>query len=346
METTAKRYKRLPAIKRKLVDPTGAGLIDTSYLNSDQTLPLVLKPRLTGTNLLTWTRSNRELVETKLLEHGGLVFRGFELTGISEFEQFISSVSGDAIEYRERSSPRSLINGRIYTSTDHPADQTIFLHNEQSYNLVFPLRIFFFCVRPAEQGGETLLADSRKVLRNIDPGIRERLVGRKYMYVRNFGSGFGLSWQTAFQTSKRSDLELYCREHDIQIEWKDDDHLTTRQVRPLVTRHPRTGEEVWFNHATFFHVSTLDPRLQKVFANAFAENDLPNNTYFGDGSPFEPEVMDELRRAYTEAQLALRWQSGDVLMLDNMLVAHGRAPYTGSREIAVGMSELHSWSEV
>ena len=342
----ARRYKRLPEIKRKWIDVSGEGLIETAYLKADQTLPLVLTPRLAGINLIDWARSNAELVETQLRKHGGLLFRGFVLNDVSELEQFIRVVSGDVIEYQERSSPRSLIDGKIYTSTDHPADQAIFLHNEQSYNLVFPLRIFFFCIRPAERGGETLLGDSRKILGRIDPGVRARLVDRKYMYLRNFGHGFGLTWQTTFQTSDRNAVESYCREHDIQWEWKDEDHLTTRQIRPVVATHPRTGEDVWFNHATFFHVSTLDPDLQRVFANAFAADELPNNTYYGDGSPIEPAVMDHLRQAYTEEQLALSWQAGDVLMLDNMLAAHGRAPYSGARKIAVGMSELHSWNDV
>ncbi|HEU4506950.1 MAG TPA: TauD/TfdA family dioxygenase [Pyrinomonadaceae bacterium] len=345
MEATTKGFKRLPEIKRKWIGVSGE-LVDTGYVKPDQTLPLVIKPRLPGINLIDWARSNGEMIETQLLKHGGVVFRGFEITDVSEFEQFIRVVSGNALEYHERSSPRSLIDGRIYTSTDHPADQTIFLHNEQSYNLVFPLRIFFFCVHPAAEGGETLLADSRKVLRRIDPEIKAKLVDRKYMYVRNFGHGFGLSWQTAFQTSDKSAVELYCREHEIECEWKDEDHLTTRQIRRVVATHPRTGEEVWFNHATFFHVSTLDPGLQRIFANAFAENDLPNNTYYGDGSPIESAVMDALRQAYIEEQLSLSWRRGDVLMLDNMLSAHGRAPYSGARKIAVGMSELQSWSNV
>jgi hypothetical protein len=36
------------------------------------------------------------------------------------------------------------------------------------------------------------------------------------------------------------------------------------------------------------------------------------------------------------------WQRGDILMLDNILAAHGRAPYEGPRKILVGMTELFS----
>jgi len=338
--------KRLPEIKRHWIDLSGEGLIAREYLNSEQTLPLVLKPTIAGVNLAQWARTNQEFVEAQLLKHGGLLFRGFEVKDASDFEQFIRIVSGEPIEYQERSSPRSLIDGRIYTSTDHPADQFIFLHNEQSYNLVFPLRIFFFCIKPAQRGGETLLGDSRKILARLDPQIRAKFADKKYMYVRNFGHGFGLSWQAAFQTADRTAVDLYCREHEIECEWKDEDHLTTRQIRRLIAKHPRTGEEVWFNHATFFHISTLDPGLQRVLSDAFAEYELPNNTYYGDGSPIEPDVMEQLHQSYRQEELAVPWQRGDVLMLDNMLTAHGRAPFSGNRQIAVGMSELRHWTEV
>ncbi|MFL5565783.1 MAG: TauD/TfdA family dioxygenase [Gemmatimonadaceae bacterium] len=342
----AVQKKRLPQVKRKWIDVSGHGLIEQSHLQPEQRLPLVLKPRVGGVNLADWATGNREFIETKLLEHGGLLFRGFDVKDVPQFERFIKVVSGGPIEYHERSSPRSLIEGRVYTSTDHPADQRIFLHNEQSYNVVFPLRIFFHCVTPAESGGETLLADSRRILERIAHDVKAKLINTGYMYVRNFGYGFGLTWQDAFQTTDKNAVELYCREHEIEYEWKDDDHLSTRQIRRVVARHPRSGAEVWFNHATFFHVSTLDPGLQKVFASGFDERELPNNTYYGDGSPIEPTVMDHLRHAYEEEQLGCLWQRGDVLMLDNMLAAHGRAPFTGPRKVAVGMAELCRWNDV
>lgn len=72
--------------------------------------------------------------------------------------------------------------------------------------------------------------------------------------MRNFRGHVGLSWQTAFQTTSRAQVEAYCRANEIEYEWRGEDWLKTRQVRPAVARHPRTGDMVWFNHLTFFHV--------------------------------------------------------------------------------------------
>jgi len=134
-------------------------------------------------------------------------------------------------------------------------------------------------------------------------------------------------------------VEAYCRSNAIEVEWKDGDRLRTRQVRPVMARHPRTREMVWFNHATFFHVSTLEPSLRDLFLIGFDEEELPNNTYYGDGSPIEPSVLDELRQAYRQEMVAFPWQKGDILMLDNMLTSHGRAPFVGPRKVVVGMAE-------
>ena len=159
------------------------------------------------------------------------------------------------------------------------------------------------------------------------------------MYVRNFGDGFGLGWQTVFQTEDKGAVEEHCRKSGIEVEWKESNRLRTRAVRPALTKHPRTGELLWFNHATFLHVSTLAPEIQSELLAEFDEQDLPSNTYYGDGTTIEPEVLDHLRALYDRHTVRFPWQQGDVLVLDNMVVAHGRAPYQGERKILVGMSE-------
>jgi len=342
-ESVESPLKGLGIIRRKAFGLTEHGLVRTEHFATDKKLPLVVEPAVKGVGLVEWARSNREFVDKNLSECGGVLFRGFNLSGVGDFQSFVRTVSeGDLLEYRERSSPRSHVAGNVYTSTDYPADQPIFLHNENSYQHTWPLKIFFFCVMAAEQGGETPIADVRKIYQRIDPDIRARFAEKKWMYVRNFDDRFGLPWQTVFQTTDKQAVEDYCHRNHIIAEWRDRDRLRTRAVREAAAKHPRTGEDVWFNHATFFHVTTLEPIIRDAFMLEFKEEDLPNNTYYGDGSPIEPEVLEELRAAYRAETVSFPWQEGDILMVDNMLAAHGRAPYSGHRKILVGMTEPFS----
>jgi len=302
-------------------------------------LPLVIEPDRERADVVSWAASNREYLETQLVRHGGILFRGFDISTPEAFQQLCRAVSTELLEYKERSSPRTEVSANVYTSTDYPADQSIFLHNENSYQRTFPQKIFFFCLTPAETGGETPIADCRKVFQRISPKVCERFMEKGWMYVRNFGDGFGLPWQTVFQTEDPDVVERECLRKGIKAEWKDDERLRVSTVLPAVVKHPRSGELSWFNHATFFHISTLDPVLREVLLEEFAEEDLPTNTYYGDGSRIEPEVLDELREAYRQEMIAFPYEAGDVMLLDNMLTAHGRAPYSGPRKILVTMAD-------
>ncbi|HKP12715.1 MAG TPA: TauD/TfdA family dioxygenase, partial [Blastocatellia bacterium] len=304
-----------------------------------RTLPLVIQPAFAGVDLAGWAADNRAMIDTNLLKHGAILFRNFGVKTAAEFGQFMRAIAGEILQYKERSSPRHEVADRIYTSTDYPAEQSIFPHNENSYAQVFPLRLGFFCETPARQGGETPIGDCRGVFRRLGPDIRERFIEKGWMYVRNFGDGFGLGWEEVFQTRDRAVVEQHCRQSGIEFEWKSGNRLRTRQVRSAVVKHPRTGEAVWFNHAAFFHVSTLGPAIRKELMAAFEEEDLPNNTFYGDGSRIEPEVLDQIREAYRAEMVSFPWQKGDVMIIDNILAAHARAPFVGPRKILVAMAE-------
>ena len=343
-ESHSFKSKLPPLRSRRAISASSEELAQAKFLQSHQFIPLVVTPTLEEVNLVVWATQNRDFIETELGKWGGLLFRNFKVSNATQFEHFITAVSGELLEYRERSSPRSRVRGNIYTSTDFPAEQRIFLHNKNSYQHAWPMKIFFFCLKSATAGGETPLADVRKVLQRIDPKIVDIFAQKQVMYVRNFGSGLGLHWHDVFQTTDKLKVEEYCQNRDIEVEWKDGNCLRTRQVRHAILKHPKTGEKVWFNHAAFFHISTLEPGLRESLLADFKESDLPNNTYYGDGTPIEPSVLDEVREAYRQETVTFPWQEGDILMLDNMLVAHGRSPFVGSRKIAVGMSETYSYS--
>jgi alpha-ketoglutarate-dependent taurine dioxygenase len=148
----------------------------------------------------------------------------------------------------------------------------------------------------------------------------------------------GLPWQTAFQSDRPDEVEAYCRKIGIQAEWKPDGRLRTRQVGPALIRHPRTGEPVWFNHATFFNALTLPESLRDALVAEFGPEDLPQNTFYGDGEPIEPEVIAHLQDAYRAVMVEFPWQKGDVVLLDNVLAVHARNSFTGARKVMTAMA--------
>lgn len=331
---------RIGSVRRRAIGSDQGSLVSESIMFKDQGLPIVIEAATEGVNLLDWAKSHKEELDEKLLKSGAILFRGFSQLSLEAFRDFTSIVStGELLQYQDASSPRSKVEGNIYTSTDYPASERIFPHSELSYADTYPVKIFFFCVQPSETGGETPIGDTRALYKKIDPAARAKFEDKGVLYVRNLGGGLGLDWRTVFNTQDKSEVEAFCARSGIELQWKEGDRLMTRQWRPAVVKHPRSGETMWFNHATFFHVTSLDPSLRDTLMAEVAEEDLPSNTYYGDGSPIEPDVLDALRALYWENNVKFLWQKGDLLMLDNLMCTHARESFTGKRKIVVGMTE-------
>ena len=290
------------AMQRRPIQ-TGA-LVREHALDPASPLPLVIEATTRAVDLCAWAGTRRAELEQKLFEHGALLFRGFGIDRVEPFERLIGQLSSGALEYQFRASPRTRLGGNIYTSTDYPADQRIFPHNEHSYSPRFPLRLFFGCSQPAAEGGETPIGSTRAVMARIPAEIQTRFKRRKILYVRNYGDGFGLPWQTVFQTHDRAEVERYCSSVGIEAEWKDGDRLRTRQIGEALIRHPYTREWIWFNHATFFHVSTLPETISRGLQHSFGPFDLPTNTFYGDGAAIERGPARERRILQCHSLLA------------------------------------------
>lgn len=305
---------------------------------SASALPIVLE----GTGPLSAVIEDRgSEIADALGTVGGVLLRGYAVESVEAFRGFAAAFGHPLLSYEFGSTPRSKVEGGVYSSTEYPAHREIPLHNEQSYTRDWPLRIWFHCVTASPEGGATPLADSRAIYRALDPALRDRFAQRGLRYVRNFGNGLDLAWTKVFDTEDRAAVEAYCRDHAIDFTWKEDGELRTSQLCQAVARHPRTGEDVWFNQAHLFHVSALDAVEREVLLDTVGEDELPRNVYFGDGSPIPDEELDAVRAVLAAEKVTFPWQAGDVLMLDNMLIMHGREPYAGPRKVVVAMAEAH-----
>lgn len=315
------------------------GALEARPLREEGALPLLVQPRDGALPLLQALPELRALAERALHDCGGLLFRGFALEGTEAFRAFAAGFGHPLLSYEFGSTPRSAVTTGIYTSTEYPPHQRIPLHNEQAYTCDWPMKIWFYCLQPARAGGETPLADSRAVYAALPAALRERFAEKGLLYVRNYGNGLDVGWQEVFGTDDRRQVEAYCRGHGIDCDWRPDGNLRTRQRCQAVARHPATGAWVWFNQAHLFHLSNLEPEVRDTLLELVEEEDLPRNVYYGDGTPIEDAALEEIRSVLDAHEVRFPWQAGDVVMLDNMLTAHGRAPFQGPRKVVVAMAE-------
>lgn len=311
----------------------------TTTCRPGASLPLIVTPAAEVLDAVNWAAEHRHWIEQSLLQHGALLFRGFAIDDVRKLEQFVRAISTDFPEFSEESSPRTRIQGPVYTSTDYPAELPIQFHNEYSYSNYWPQRIYFCCLVPSAVGGQTPIADSRKVMARLSVDSRERFSRSGVCYRRNYIPGMGVSWQQAFLTEDRAEVETRCRQMDIQCEWLPDDQLRTTQTAAAIIRHPVSRELTWFNHAYFFNIHALEPAELREFLLTQPEEDLSTNTSYGDGETIAPSTVAEIAAAFAAEAVEFDWEQGDVLLLDNMLTAHARRPYSGERKIATVLAD-------
>ncbi len=336
-ERSQAKLRSLRTARRSTVDLQDMELVATEPLIPGASLPLLVRPTSADIDLIEWAAHSRDFIEQRLLRHGALLFRGFSVPSVREFERFAEAACPELFgQYGDL--PREADGEKVYQSTPYPPDKTILFHNESSHMHQWPLKQLFYCATAAAEGGETPIVDCREIYKRLPAEILQRL-SEGLVYVRHFVGELDVSWQEFFKTDDRSVVERFCRKAGLDFEWTDKG-LRTRQRAPAVARHPKTGEQVFFNQLQLHHVSCLEPEVRESLRSVFREEDLPRNVLYADGSPIEEAVMESILELYWELAVSYRWQPGDILMLDNMLVAHARNPYSGPRKICVAMGEL------
>jgi alpha-ketoglutarate-dependent taurine dioxygenase len=285
---------------------------------------------------------NYSEIKSQILKHGAVLFKSFGIDNIIKLESCVAAFPGLPVDYVDGNSPRKKLQGKVYTSTEHPADEFISLHNELSYSAKWPKHLFFCCEIAPLEGGNTVLADSRKILKGLSKETRDAFKSKGVLYIRNLhgGHGLGPSWQDTFETSDKLEIENHCRLNDTIFEWSQGDNLKLIQKRGAILKHPETNEEVWFNQADQFHPSTnsLDvyEGLMELYEGSY--HSMPQYVCFGDGTEMPIDMFKEIRKVTEDNFCLFKWEKGDLLLVDNVLAAHGRTPFKGPRKILVSMS--------
>lgn len=318
-------------------------LVRMQPFGTDKSLPFLMQAMHADLNSGSWLGSHQELIQEKLLRHGAILFRDFSIPDESAFEAFAAKLCLELFgEYGDLPAKK----GRIYGVTPYPPDYAILFHSESSHMHRWPSRQFFYCKVPAAQGGETPIIDNRAIYRALEPEIVEEFRAKGLRYTRNFITNVDVSWQDFFKTESKKEVETYCQEFGIDCEWPSADHLTTHQFSPGVILHPVTKEPLFFNQIQLHHTAFLDPKVLEALLAMVPREHLPRQVTFGDGTQIPDAMARHIEKVSWEHSVSFPWQHGDVLMVDNMLVAHGRNPYKNPREMFVAMGDMVSLSDI
>jgi hypothetical protein len=129
---------------------------------------------------------------------------------------------------------------------------------------------------------------------------------------------------------------------DCSFRWLSADVLETVGVRSATVFHPVTGDECWFNQLQHWHWQCLDPDVRNNLIATLGKNMMPRDCRFGDGSTIPDDVVQHILDRYKSLEVEVACTVGDVLIVDNLAMAHGRNPYEGRRELLVAMGSLRS----
>jgi alpha-ketoglutarate-dependent taurine dioxygenase len=304
-----------------------------------------------------WLSGARSAIDQRLARTGAVLLRGLALRSAADFDACVPHLGDGSMRYEGGASPRAQVHGSVYESTQWPWFFRIPLHNEMSYLRTQPSRVAFFCATPPPVGGSTLVCDMAEAFRRMPAPVRERFQRLGVRYIRHFSGEPGVwvrgikrllrdnmrqTWRFAFRTDDRREVERLCEAQGLNWSWTAGDGLRVESVLPATRLHPHTGEPVWFNQTTTMHPNrralgpVIYPYLRVTCPDA---SRYPYNVSFGNGEPITARDLDPVYDAIDSVTLAPRWRTGDLMLLDNRWVAHGRGLYLGHRKILVALMQ-------
>lgn len=305
-----------------------------------EVFPLVLAQgdeSATMNDTTQWIGEQRDDLLSSLAQHGAILFRGFPVADATDFDTFIRAFNLDSFTYEESLSNAVRVNRTelVFTANEAPPDVSIFLHHEMAQTPLFPSRLFFCCERAPDSNGETPICRSDVLL--------ERLAAAAPAFVKACGelgvrysnvmpavddpeSGQGRSWRSTLGVDTKEEAEARLTALGYSHEWLDSNILRATTPALPAIRVLVDGRRVFFNQLIAAFRGWEDAR-----------NDPRKSISFGDGGEIQTADMQVAIELADELSFDLAWQAGDVALIDNFLVMHGRRPFTGKRTVLASL---------
>lgn len=288
-------------------------------------------------DLAAFLSANQDLIAEGLNAKGAVLFRGFAVPDATAFDAAVGGYGGENFAYEKSLSNAVRVNvtPRVFTANEAPPTTEIFLHHEMAQTPIYPSKLFFFCEIAAAQGGATPLCRSDLVMERMEtelPGLVAEFVEKGVRYSNTMPadddaeSGQGRSWKSTLSVSNRAGAEARLTELDYSWEWQPDGSLRVTTPRLDAIRQIAEGRTAFFNQLIAAYRGWSDSR-----------NTASRSITYGEGSVIDHDSMMHVISIANNLTYDHAWQAGDVVLIDNYLVMHGRRPFAGKRRVLASL---------
>ncbi|KAI0494352.1 hypothetical protein KFK09_024486 [Dendrobium nobile] len=309
------------------------GSLAEAKLIGDDVFPKTFLPAaVSERNLAKSVLAERESLVAALRRHRALLFRGFDVISVDDFERVVEAFEWDAFQVISGTTTRSKLSERIYTANEASVDLFINFHHEMSLRPTVPSKIFFCCSEPSPEGGETSIVASDVIVEKMEERLPEFMAkvadvgiihGNKTATNAEVGTQaiFNKSWVSYLGTDDEAEAVKRAKENfscsTVHFFSDGSAELIFGPSNPVVERE---GKRAW-----------IIPIL------GYTDNINMASNKFGDGSAFPLEVLGIYEQLLEENCVDIKWQKGDILLLDNFAVQHARRPGKPPRRVLACM---------
>jgi Taurine catabolism dioxygenase TauD, TfdA family len=223
-----------------------------------------------------------------------------------------------AVAAKERDS----VSPAYHVATVNKGVDPVPLHREASFVPTQPDLLAFYCEQPPDSGGQTILCDGVALLQALPGDVQRFVVSHSLDWMLQIP---GERWRVAFgcdtpQDAARRIDELMARAPTATYQYQfDGDWLVGTYRCPLVLPTFWGGQPAFCNSVLGYYFRDPGPYVAK---HLHAVGLAP------DRRPIPADILEAVRADAEALTVEVKWRAGDIVLVDNSHVMHGRRAVT------------------
>jgi TfdA family taurine catabolism dioxygenase TauD len=215
------------------------------------------------------------------------------------------------------------------TTTGHTQSFGLPLHGEMYYLKRPPQLLWFYCATPSKSAGETTICDGAALYARLPQTAKDFFAQHRIKYVRELVDG---DWQATFMTDDFDEVARFCADNDLNFSIDREARIVRTEFVCDAVRHDG-GVPVFINNIALIYTA------EQAFESGWAAKNFPGLrsptcpivVRTEDGARLPKEVIGDIQRAAETIVGDIRWQRGDIAMIDNRRILHGRRQTDGGK---------------